>query len=453
MIVSRCAALIAVIASAVVACSPGSLASEEGLPPNVQDPSRIRNAEGALAFYRGVLAQLPGMFDGVLTHVGIMTDELAALPAPMGVSGTYTALDSRRSLSGAEHLYQTLHKLRAEAREARGFLSLYAEDRSPALRGHLYAVEGYAEIFLADLFCSGIPLSTVDFGGDYTLAAGSTTAEVYDHAVRLFDSALAIAGDSVSVQYLAAVGRGRALLALGDYVAAAASVAEVPDDYRYQFVYTLVDNRLLNQFVRNYKTVPAQLGVGDREGMNGLDYRSSGDARTAAVVPWPQEEGDDFLDYYDNPMYVPAKYPLEAPVTLTMADGVEARLIEAEAAFRGDPSSEQWLALLNHLRRTAWPTITPAITAALPDTTDPGTPAGRRDLLFRERAFWLYLTGHRQGDMRRLVRQYQRTPDAIYPTGPYPGGNGQYGTEINVSVPSSEQNYNPKFTGCIHRGA
>jgi len=35
---------------------------------------------------------------------------------------------------------------------------------------------------------------------------------------------------------------------------------------------------------------------------------------------------------------------------------------------------------------------------------DPGTQVGREDLLFRERAFWLFATGHRLGDLRRLAR-------------------------------------------------
>ena len=39
---------------------------------------------------------------------------------------------------------------------------------------------------------------------------------------------------------------------------------------------------------------------------------------------------------------------------------------------------------------------------------DPGTPAAREDLMFRERAFWLFGTGHRLGDMRRMIRQYGR---------------------------------------------
>ena len=38
-------------------------------------------------------------------------------------------------------------------------------------------------------------------------------------------------------------------------------------------------------------------------------------------------------------------------------------------------------------------------------TLDPGDAVGRENLLFRERAFWLFLTGHRMGDLRRLISQ------------------------------------------------
>src|SRR5262249_34274650 len=141
---------------------------------------------------------------------GILTDELANLPAPPFVAGGYTDLDSRQNVDEGQFsdVYTKLHNVRRQAREARGFVQAYAPDSSTALAGHLYAVEGYAEILLADLFCSGIPLSTVDFNADYTLAAGSSTADVYRHATTLFDSALALTSDSLALQYFAAVGRG-----------------------------------------------------------------------------------------------------------------------------------------------------------------------------------------------------------------------------------------------------
>ena len=78
-----------------------------------------------------------------------------------------------------------------------------------------------------------------------------------------------------------------------------------------------------------------------------------------------------------------------------LTTGAEARLIEAEAALAsGDVAT--WLGKLNTLRATA-------ITPAMSPLTDPGSTDARVDLLFRERAFWLFLTGHRFGDLRRLM--------------------------------------------------
>ena len=38
-------------------------------------------------------------------------------------------------------------------------------------------------------------------------------------------------------------------------------------------------------------------------------------------------------------------------------------------------------------------------------------------LFFREKAFWTFGRGQRLGDERRLVRQYGRTQDQVFPVG------------------------------------
>ena len=79
----------------------------------------------------------------------------------------------------------------------------------------------------------------------------------------------------------------------------------------------------------------------------------------------------------------------------------------------------------------------------LPALTDPGTDVARVNLLFRERAFWLYLTGTRLGDMRRLIRQYSRGAETVFPTGAWHKG-GNYGTDVNLPIPFNEQQ-NPNY--------
>ena len=124
---------------------------------------------------------------------------------------------------------------------------------------------------------------------------------------------------------------------------------------------------------------------------------------------------------------------------ITIASGIEARLIQAESQLaNGDPS---WILTLNNARATiGLSALTPAATAA-----------GQVDQLFRERGFWMYLTAHRLGDMRRLVRQYGRDIETVYPTGSYFKG-GAYGTDV-VLVPFQDESNNPNWAGCTDKKA
>jgi hypothetical protein len=132
-------------------------------------------------------------------------------------------------------------------------------------------------------------------------------------------------------------------------------------------------------------------------------------------------------------MFHQLKYS-DRDVDVVLASGTEARLIQAEAQLEAGNSA--WLGTLNALRAAA----------GLGQLTDPGTPATRVDLLFRERAFWLWLTGHRLGDLRRLVRQYGRVATSVFPTGAYSQG-GTYGNDVSLPVPFEELN-NPLAEEC-----
>jgi hypothetical protein len=87
--------------------------------------------------------------------------------------------------------------------------------------------------------------------------------------------------------------------------------------------------------------------------------------------------------------------------------------------------------------------------------TMPASPAGAVDLLFRERAFWLWLSAHRLWDMRRLARApaaggYGRAIESVFPTGPYFKQGFTYGTDVNLPIPFDEEN-NPNFSACLDR--
>jgi len=483
-------AVAVLLALGLAGCSLDNLLKSNELPPDVTDPALAQTPQGAMAAYNGTLAQFRATFGGQHSSgLGIDEGSAAFVPAAGLLSDELlwarnggTPLDRRLMLegssgtedSGADATYGLLHRVRALAGQTIGLLIRYVPDQ-PALVGHTYALEGYAEVFLAELFCSGIPLSTVDYSGDYTYQPGSTTDSVFTHAVVLFDSALALAGDNTRVVHLAALGKARALLTLGDYAGAAAAVAAVPDDYRYTVSFTAAAGADALNFAAINPGGFWAYTVGDREGGTGLDFRTSGDPRTAVTQRGSYTVG--FATTY--PIYHPNKYrdsilatsPSGTTVTFTGADpmvvasGVEARLIEAEAALRaGDATT--WRAKLNALRTDGTQdgsgNYNPGSggVGRLAPLTDPGTDAARVDLLFRERAFWLFLTGHRQGDLRRLVRSvdrggYGRSQDQVYPTGTYPNTTlGElYGSDVTAPIPAAERTSNPKFTGCITRDA
>ena len=474
-------ALVAGVVAGTVGCHDLSgLTGKQQLPAGTPDPRSFHTPAGALALYEstvtafqasqgvttasiggGTTGTNAGVFVNFVFESGLLTDELQ--PGDLGCTGSVCLLsqvdsiDARQLPEGATgnsasfEWYSELQALRNQATLGIGALAAYDPTASPALRGHLYALAGYADLMLADLFCSGVPLSTLNFNGttSFTYAPGSTTLQVYSAAVANFDTAIALSNDSVRILNFARIGKGRALLALDSFPQAAAAVAAVPDGFAYQFPVDwghagsgAVGTLFANSQIVGYTEA-------DEEGLNGLPYRTSGDPRTAAQISSHNE--------YGVSQFVPVKYggahPSLGPVTV--ADWIEARLIRAEAALQAKDYTS-WLAQLNTLRETA---MVPGQTTTLADTSDPGASPGdsaRVSLLFHERAYWLYLTGHRQGDLRRLLRQYKtiyRSAAQVYPFGQYPGSNIlSYGSYVNLPIPASELT-NPLYHGCLSRGA
>jgi hypothetical protein len=419
---------------------------DEPLPSGVADPTMVANAEGA----RGLAASTHAAFQTALvTYIresGLLTDELQAndrgvVANPGAIGDADLSVDSRHLPEQATAYaiavsYPALHLVRTQAQEAIAALEKYVPDSSNGLRGALYAWQGYAEVLLADLYCSGVPLSHVNFQHDYTYAPSSTTAQVYEHAIVLFDSAMALASDSAPVVGLASVGKGRALLALGRYADAAQAVSAVPVDFQYADSILACNLGCPGTAGQATLGLSNDMSVGNLEGGNGRPYISSHDPRTAVL--------DDPVGttQYGYAIWYPVKYPDNSVNPIVVASGTEAQLIQAEAALQAG-QSDTWLQILNTLRASN------PLTSDMPAIVDPGTFDTRVDTLFAERAAWLFLTGERQGDLRRLVNLYHRPSASVYPSGAYPG-IGTYGTNIDMPIPASEL-ANPYFTGCLRR--
>ncbi|HKH92131.1 MAG TPA: hypothetical protein VKA54_10015, partial [Gemmatimonadaceae bacterium] len=189
--------------------------------------------------------------------------------------------------------------------------------------------------------------------------------------------------------------------------------------------------------------------VSTGEGTNGLNFATANDPRvptcqggdpTCRAIGVTTTTRDDLT----LPFYVQRIWTVrEAPVTIV--GGIEARMIEAEAQLKAGQAAAS-LATLNAARTTV---------TGLAPLTDPGTDPARVDQLFRERAFWMFSTGHRVGDMRRLIRQYGRAANSVFPTGAWHKA-GSYGGDVTIPLPLAEQN-NPNLptsaSTCIDRVA
>ncbi len=327
----------------------------------------------------------------------------------------------------------------------------------------MFALTGYSELLLAEAFCSGVPLSDVIAGGGVRYGASLTTDSLLGRAVVDFDSALAHGVGNDTALNLARVGLGRALLDRGRYADAATAVATVPAGFAYVVELpavaqgTTVGNLTLvaNFYAQIAQPVQPGAGVGghfvsvsDREGGTGLNFVSAHDPR----MPIDSSQGPT---PDGTPFYYPAKFPVGGAPPITLGDWIEARLIQAEGLLQAG-NAPGWLAALNALRADSADTHV----GGLMPLADPGTLSAQVDLTFRERAFWMFGTGHRLGDLRRLIRQYGRGPETVFPTGPYPTtglppGSSvipNYGTDVSFPILAVER-ANPNFHGCLSRGA
>ena len=427
---------------------------------------QVTNASGLPTLYGGGLADFQQALSGVdasITLPGLLTDELRDIDT----FPTRIEVDKRdihpNTNTTVQAWYRQMHRSRASLERA---INAY-EQFSPSAQNlaELHALDGFQYVMFAEDYCNGVAYSSFDLATSKEVLGGPNTgAQSLGRALAQFDSALAIADSGKTLWSLAKVGKARAQLDSGDYAGAAATVARVAVDFQYMIAHSLNSSSENNGVYINVGTPSRRYAVAEKDGTNGLAFRSEGQDSSSKTNP--KHNGDARVRWYQlsrgqdglSTAYYQLKYP-EYTSPVVLADGIEAQLIIAEAKLNaGDPT---WIQTLNNLRSNAAllsrPPYTPPtfpVAQPLPPLVDPGTPAAQQDLLFHERAFWLYLSGHRLGDMRRLVSQYQRKAETVFPTGPtYQGAaGGQMGTDVNFPIPIDEQN-NPNAATCTDRYA
>ena len=424
------------ISSALIITGCGLLDTEQ---PNIIQPGDLDTPEGAEAVRIGAIRAFgfakdgdgsQASTEGLLVLTGDMSDELqhsGFIPSTVEFDQRLVAANN----GSLEDIWHRLHQARSQSEDAAARLEKFAVD--PTTNSgipEMLSLAGFTYLYFGEDFCSGVTYSSIQNGVEVPGTQDSTKGSLR-RAIARFDSALAWPSITVdpNIQYLATVGKARALLDLQLYDSAATVVSAVPTDFQYLSEHAAAPLDLANAvFIYGISGASGgSISVADSEGVNGLPFRSANDPRVLFF-----DTGHTGLDQ-TTPQFDILKYP-DPGTPVVVADGKEARLIEAEAALN-QGQIPTMSSILNTLRT--------GDALGLDTLPTPANPTEARTQLFSERAFWLYMTGHRLSDLRRLVRQYTLNPDSVFPTGTYLRG-GSYGTLVAFPVPASEDR-NPHF--------
>ncbi len=422
--------------------------------PDVARPSSITGVTAIPALFAGALGSFGNAFDGQNGDVeqvqlsGSLSDELINTETfPTRIEFDQRAQTLSNTSLGP--VFLDLNQARAAADRAVAAYKQFAKSKSDSAGyAEALALDGMVYVLFAENYCGSVPTSVQNADGTFTFGAGLTTNQLLDSATSKFTQALNNGGSSLTstVKSLAQVGLGRAKLDGGDFTGAAAAVAGVSTTFQYLYAHSQTTT-FQNNGTWLLTVNVARYGEADTKGTNGLPYASEGNlARTSGIADprvADSVRGGSHLGFDGATVqFIQTKYPLRTSSSV-IADGVEARLIEAEAALNGGDASGA-LSILNGLRgNSALLALRGYPAGSLPPLALQSTPSAQLAQLFKERAYWLFLTSHRLGDLRRLIRQYNYGPESVFPTGAYPKG-GTYGTDVNSPVPLAEQN-NPKY--------
>jgi hypothetical protein len=435
---------------AVGACSVQDSLLEQQ-QPQVIKPEDVQNATGAIATYNGALGRLRTSLNGgnnntesIWNFAGLMSDEFK-------VGDTFVErinADQRTTQDNdgvVTTLYNKVQQSRGYARDAINQLNSFAPTETTKI-AEMYMVMGVMENALGQNFCNGIPLGeTVNGVPQYT--APLTDAAVFTQSIARYDTALALltgtSAATVAVRNATLIAKARSQVDLGQFAAAATTVTGIPLAYTYLITYSIPTQSnewwQMVSSTKRYSVADTADGTGFK---NNLPFASAGDPRVKVNRTVTKAfDGSTNWDDLQN-------YGREDGISLV--NGLDAELIRAEADLNLK-NAAGWLAMntkLNNLRAAPpkYGNLTIAAMAALPV---PLSQVEAENQFFREKAFWQYARGERLSDMRRLVRQYGRPADTVYPTGNF-HKTGTYGTNVSFAVPDGEKS-NPNFTGCIDR--
>jgi hypothetical protein len=474
-LINRGVVALAVSAAATLAaCADAKTNLLEAVDPDIIDPTSVQSAAGAVAVRNGALSRLrDATADNESTWLfgGLLADEWTT-------SSTFVQNDEtdQRSTqinnSTVNTALRMLYRVRTGANQAVALLQKYRPSPASDI-AEMYFARGFAELQLASDFCNGIPLSD-GTGIEPVFGQPLPVKDVFGVAVASFDTAMTLSAGtdaaSVAINRAARIGKARAMLGMGigNAQAAAALLAGIPTSYRYDVTASLTggNNTLWSQPASSLRYSVSDSLQGNARNIlvkNAIPFLSAADPRVPAHYKIASNKRDTVKAQDGNTFMITVDSLWGQTSAVALVGGLDARLIEAEAALQAGKPAEM-LSILNALRATPQMLTAPSPTATgthpgrttpiMAPLADPGTTAGRVNLLFREKAFWEFGRGYRLGDLRRLIRDYGRAPDGsdTFPVGQHFKG-GTFGPDVNLPVTTAEQVGNPNFTGCLDRKA
>jgi starch-binding outer membrane protein, SusD/RagB family len=286
----------------------------------------------------------------------------------------------------------------------------------PEMIGTLAAVSGYSLTLLGEGMCS----AALDLGPEMT------PKQLFEEAVKRFDVVLA-AGASASITNLARVGKGRALLNLGDKTAAANAVRAVPPGFVYSTTHSnaVPDRRNPVYYAISVSRNP----VVDGRYYYGLTWKGVADRRVPVTNPGTLKAADNLV-----PRWTQTKYPNES-APLPVARYAEAQLIIAEAE-----GGQTAVNIINALHTAAG---LPPFDPAVDKTPGPFGTDYIRNQIVEERKREFFLESHHLGDFRRYNLPQLPAAGTVYPW----TGGGFYGDARCFPLPASEKASNPNLAG------
>lgn len=435
--------------------------------PDIVTPDQLEGPAAVPLVTRGVVGDFHEAVDDYVLYSGLFTDEFilaGTFPTRIDVDERVVLLDPDNGTLTAD-IWTSMNVSRASAdRAAENFAASLGDPEFEEVEGEL--LEGialaefygaYIRVMFSEMYCASVfsDPETFEFGSP----VGSDAR--MQEAIELFQQAESSAQDAgrTDVATAARVGQARGLLWLGDYAGAAQLAETVPEDFVFVAEYSANQPSQNNEVHQLTYGVIAQLRwtVGDgtiaRRHNELWPYFDEWEAQGLVV--------DDPAGFEAVEVGVDVNLQLlydQQGRNIVLASGWEAQMIIAENELRSgqaQAAEDRVNALLADPGLNPMTVVNPSLTSerTVGGVTAPAMGAFQpvdftgdleSDLaeLARARAAGLWLTGERQGTLRRFI-----TEDGLdlYP-------QGTQGDDIFFPIPQQEVDNNPNVSASCPSG-